>query len=368
MTLSLATHKLMIPGPVEAYDEVLDVMGKQVTAHYGPEWVAMYNETMEMAQKAFFTEGLVIPMVSSGTGALEAAMASLFAPGERIIIGLNGFFGQRAENIARSRGLDPVIVRAPWGQAIDPAGVRARLEQEGDIAGLVVVHHETSTGVLNPLAELGKVADAFDIPFVVDAVASFGGEELRLEAWGIDMCATATNKCLGAPPGLALLAVHPRAWGRMEAKPNRVPGWYLDVATWRKYMVEWGAWHPTPVTMSSSMLWSLYVALGKLLAEGMVARWAGYARTARMFRDGLAELGYEMYVDGEVASSVISAVCARPGQDPADLITYLAKEHNIQIAGGLGDSRGKIFRVGHMGKAASAEYVEMFLDAIRAYG
>lgn len=367
MALSLATHKLMIPGPVEAYDDVLAVMSEQVTAHYGPEWVAMYNETVELAKQAFFTDGLVIPMVSSGTGALEAAIASMFAPGERVLIGHNGFFGQRAENIVRARGLEPVLVRTSWGQAIRPEDVRRQLREEPNVAGVIVVHHETSTGVLNPLEEIAEVVNEFDLPFIVDAVASFAGEPLRVDAWGIDMVASATNKCLGAPPGLALLAIHPRAWGRMEAKPGRVPGWYLDVATWRKYMVEWGEWHPTPVTMSSGMLWALYVALTKLIDEGMENRWAHYKRISQMFRDGVAELGYQMFIEGEEASSVISAVNARPGQDPAHLIKYLAQEHNIQIAGGLGDSRGKIFRVGHMGKAASEEYVNMFLDALRAY-
>lgn len=363
----LPRYRLMIPGPVEVDDAVLDAMGAPVAVHYGPEWTALYKNTTERMKAVFRTTGDVFLLASSGSGGLEAAVSSLLAPGERAVVGVNGFFGQRLATIARMRGIEVVTVTAPWGEPIDPADVRAALAKDSRIAALMTVHHETSTGVLNPIAELGALAREFNVPFVVDAVSSLGGEELAMDEWGVDICVTASQKCLEAPPGLAPVAVSPHAWKVMDGKGEFPAGWYLNLRVWRQYAQEWGDWHPFPMTLPTNNVLALRAALDRLEAEGLNGRIARYRDAARYLRAGLRGLGFALFVDGKAAASVITAVRRLGNMDVADLITFLKDEHGIRIAGGLGETKGEIFRVGHMGKAASREYLDLLLKALADY-
>jgi alanine-glyoxylate transaminase/serine-glyoxylate transaminase/serine-pyruvate transaminase len=356
----------MIPGPVEMDDDLMAVMGRQTAAHYGPGWVNLYRETVDLMQQAFVTtEAEVLFLFSSGTGGLEAAIGSLFARGERVLIVNNGFFGQRLANITQALGIGVVMVTAVWGQPINPQAVRDALNKNPDVQGILVVHHETSTGVLNPIQELGAVAREFDVSFVVDAIASLGGDRLLMDEWGIDICITATNKCLAGPVGLSPIAIHPRAWAVMDGKARTAAGWYLNLKTWRKYVREWGDWHPSPVTMSSQSMTALNLALTKLLAEGMAQRWACFAETAAHFRQAMKERGFRPFVEGEHVSSVITAVNRLPDMDITHFIQYLAEHHHIQISGGLGELHKQVFRVGHMGKAR--DNMGAFLQGVDAY-
>ena len=363
----LPRFRLLIPGPVEVDDAVLSEMGSPVAAHYGPRWTALYNETTERMRGVFRTSGDVFLLASSGSGGLEAALASLFAPGERVIIGVNGFFSGRLAEIARFRGIDVVPITAPLGQPLDVDVVQSVLSRDPRIAGLVAVHHETSTGVLNPIEELGALARAFDVPFVVDAVSSLGGEELAMDDWGIDICVTASQKCLEAPPGLASVAVGARAWAVMDRKRDYPAGWYLNLRVWRQYAEEWGEWHPFPVTLPTNNVLTLRVAIDRLYDEGLEGRIARYRDVALFLRAGLRDLGFELFVEGEYAANVITAVRRLPGMDVADMITTLREEHGIRISGGMGETSGEIFRVGHMGKAGSRADASLLLDALAAY-
>ena len=364
---TLPRHKLMIPGPVEVDESVLAEMGAPVAAHYGPEWTALYKDTTTRMKLVFRTKGDVFLLVSSGSGGLEAAIASPLAPGQRVLVGVNGFFGERLATIARSRGLEVVTVTAPWGEPIAPEAVHAALEKDAAIAGLIVVHHETSTGVLNPLPALGSLAREFDVPFIVDAVSSLGGEELAMDDWGIDICVTASQKCLEAPPGLAPVAVSRRAWEVMDRNRDSPAGFYLNLRVWRQYAEEWGDWHPFPVTMATNNVLALRAALDKLLTEGLAQRIERYRDVAQFLRTGLRQLGLSLFVEGKIASSTITVVRRPPHVDVADLITFLREERSIRIAGGLGATHGEIFRVGHMGKAASREYATLLLAGLADY-
>lgn len=362
---NLPDYRLMIPGPAEMDDEVVAVMGQQIHAHYGPDWVQLYRETIELMQQAFATTADVLFLLSSGSGAMEAAVGSLFTPGERVLIVSNGFFGQRLTTITQALDIEVILATAPWGQAINPQEVRAILERNPDIKGILAVHHETSTGILNPIQALGDLAQDFDIPLVVDAIASLAGDPLLVDTWGIDICVTAGNKCLGAPVGFAPMAVSDRAWQIMDSKAKTAVGWYLNLKTWRKYMQEWGHWHPTPVTVGSHNLQALHVALTKLNQEGLENRWQRYRETAAWFRAAMKERGFTLLVEGEQASSVITAVNGLPGMDIAAFITYLRDQHHIQISGGLGELSGQIMRIGHMGHAH--DNIVAFLAAVDAY-
>jgi alanine-glyoxylate transaminase/serine-glyoxylate transaminase/serine-pyruvate transaminase len=215
----------MIPGPVDAEDDVLAAMAEPTLPHYGKVWLAVYNETTSLLKQLFGTRHDMLIMSGPGTVGLEAAMGSLLRPGDAVLIPHNGFFGRRMGVVARGLGLDVRTVEGPLRQALDPEAVREALARQPEIEALVIVHLETSTGVLNPLRELAAVAHERNVPIIVDAVSSLGGVPLPVDEWGIDVCATVANKCLACPPGMALVSVRPPAWEKMAAKPERAHGW-----------------------------------------------------------------------------------------------------------------------------------------------
>jgi alanine-glyoxylate transaminase/serine-glyoxylate transaminase/serine-pyruvate transaminase len=362
----LPEYKLMIPGPVEVADDVLQQMGAQVNMHYGPEFTAFYKETTALLKEIFRTSGDVYLLVGSGSSGLDAAIGSLLAPGERILIGVNGFFGERLVSIAQHRGLEVVALHAPWGEPLALAEVRKALQAGKDVHAMAIVHHETSTCVLNPVQGIAELANQYRVPLIVDAISSLGGEELPMDAWGIDICVAASQKCLEAPPGLAPLAISPRAWEIMDSK-DFPAGWYLNLKVWRQYAADWGDWHPFPVTMATSLVRALRVAIEDLLDEGLERRHQRYAEAAGSVRNGLRELGFSLYPSVEAAASAASAFRGRPGLDLSALMAHLSQACGISIGGGIGELSGKVFRVGHMGKASSPPYIAALLKGVRDF-
>ncbi len=355
----------MIPGPGEIDDDIMSVMGRPIAAHYGPDFAKLYWETIGLMQRVFGTTADTLFLFSSGQGAVEAAIGSLFAPDEQVLIINNGFFGERLQLLAQALGLRAVPVTAEWGHAVSQPAIRETLTANPDIKGILAVHHETSTGMLNPVQDFGTTAREFDLPLVVDAVASVGGDPLCVDDWGIDICVTAGNKCLGAPVGLAALSVSDRAWAIMDQKPKTAAGWYLNLKTWRSATDEQRNWHPTPVTISSQTLEALHLALTKLCDEGLENRWRRYKETAEWFRSAMKQRGFTFFVKGEEASSVISVLNCPAKVDSAHFVTTLRDEHQIQISYGIGYLRNQIFRVGHLGNAR--ENIKAFLAAVDAY-
>jgi len=193
-----------------------------------------------------------------------------------------------------------------------------------------------------------------------------GGVPLPVDEWGIDVCGTVINKCLACPPGVAPISVSPRAWEQIERKGDRSHGWYLNLETWRWYAANW-PWHPTPVTLPTNNIVALLTSLRQIMEDGLDAHYAHFAQAAHRVREGLRHLGFEMFAADDHASPLITAVRSLPGMDVSDFQKYLQREHQILISGGLDDLFGKIFRVGHIGKAASPAYVEAFLAGVEAY-
>ena len=356
----------MIPGPVELEDDILYESGRQIAAHYGPEWYELHRTNLHLLKYLFQTEGDTTMVFSSGSGGVEAAVATIVAAGEKILILNNGFFGDRWLQLSLARGLQPTELVAPLGEIFDLAEVERVLATEGPFAAVLAVHHETSTAVLNPIAAIGRLCKQAGVPFIVDAIASLGGDPLYMDDWNIDICVAATNKCLGVAPGLSLIGINPDMWTLAEKKNIRAPGWYLNLQTWRFYQ-ENVPQHPTPVTMHSRIMSSLNLALNKLQAETLERQWRRYEAAALSYRQGIKSLGFTMFTEGDHASSVISGVNVVDGMDADHFVTYLQDEHSIRISGGLGELHGKMFRVGHLGKAGSAQYIEALLAATEAY-
>jgi alanine-glyoxylate transaminase/serine-glyoxylate transaminase/serine-pyruvate transaminase len=358
----LKRHMLLIPGPVDVDDEVLAVMGAQIVQHYGMEWAAIYNETVGLCKDVFRTKNDLFIMTGPGSAATETAIGSLMLPGERLMTLVNGFFSERLTHIAREHGLEAVVVEAPLGQPVTAEAVAKKLEQEPNVRAIALVHHETSTGVINPVREIAEIARRNDLPLILDAISSMGGMILPVDEWGIDLCITSSNKCLGCPPGLALISVSERAWQIVDSKDTH-PGWYLNLRTWREFATKWD-WHPYPTTHPSNNILALRASLVKIMAEGLEKRYAHYARIAQAVRTGLRALGFEMFVQDEYASPLTTAVRSHSELSAAKLQELLRKEHRIFIGGGIGPLAGKIFRVGHMGASASWEGTLTFLFAV----
>jgi alanine-glyoxylate transaminase/serine-glyoxylate transaminase/serine-pyruvate transaminase len=354
----------MIPGPTEVEPELLAPLSQPVRVHYGPEWTAFYKETMELLKRLFRTERAdVYPIVGPGTAALDAAIGSILGDGAPILVLSNGYFGDRLRQIAESHTKRVEVVRAELGQEISPQQVEVTLQRDPVIKTVAVVQGETSTGVLNPIREISQICRAHEAILIVDTVASLGGVPLEFDAWGIGLCASSTQKCLGMPPGLAPLAVSPAAWARISATES--PGWYLNLRTWKRFAKDWGDWHPHPVTMPTGLVQSLHLSLTRLLAEGLETGWERHRRMAALMRQGLRDLGFELFAPDECALPTVTAVRVDKRLSAKQLIGQLKEKHDTLISGGLDALEGVIVRIGHMGPTASPNHILPTLYAIK---
>lgn len=358
---------LMIPGPVDAEDDVLEAMSHQVLPHYGRSWLKIYDEAVEGLRQIFGTRGDLFLMPGPGTAGLDAALGSLTRTGEKVLVAHNGFFGQRLAAVARAYGLEVREVQAPLEEPLDPGAIERGLAGEPDIQAVVVVHLETSTGVLNPLQEVAAVTNRAGVPLIVDAVSSLGGVPLQVDDWGLDICVSVINKCLACPPGVAPLTVSERAWAQIEHKGARAHGWYLDLGVWKQYARDWGDWHPYPTSLPTNNILALVTSLRRIMGQGLEAYYRHHARAAAQVRRALNEWGFRSFAPEAYTSPLITAVHGPPGIDVEDLRRYLMAEWQVMLSGGLQELRGKIMRVGHIGKAASDEYVQRLLEGIETY-
>lgn len=341
--------KLMIPGPVRPEDEALEAMGGPVHPHYGPEWTQTFNETLGMLRQVYQTRGDTFILVGSGSSALDACLGSSLSTGEQVIIGVNGWFGDRLVTIARAYGLDVIPVDAPWGQALDPQDFGKAFAEHPQARLAAVVHLETSTTIVNPIEAIAAIASQHGRVLMVDAVSSLGGIPIRMDDWGIGLCTSASQKCLGAPPGLATVAVSPSAWELIDRVENKGHGWYLNLRVWRQYATEWAAWHPFPITMATNNVLALRAGLRSLLAEGLSQRAGRYERLALRLRQGLRQIGMPPFTPDELMAPVITAAYGPPGIPTGEIVNYMSQVHRTKISGGLGETlHDKIIRIGHM--------------------
>ncbi len=359
--------KLFIPGPGDVDDDVLQAMAQPVMRHYGPEWMEVYTETVSLLKQVFQTQNDLFVVPGPGSALLDMAFGSLLASGEKVIVGHNGFFGERLVAMARGYGLEVATFSAPLGQPLSPDDLRSLLQKHFDAKAVAVVHHETATTVLNPLCELAEVTHRAGKAIIVDAVSSLGGVKLPVDEWNIDICVTAANKCLETPPGVSCISVSPRAWELIDRHTTLNHGWYLDLRTWRKYAQEWKTWHPYPITLPTNNIIALRASLRKIMAGGLGAHIARYARASRAVRVGLRNAGFDMLVADEYAAPVATAVKAHPEFTVDELVRWLSAERGLVVGGGLGELAGKIFRVGHLGKASTREYLMDFLFAVEEF-
>ncbi|MBN1955610.1 MAG: alanine--glyoxylate aminotransferase family protein [Anaerolineae bacterium] len=360
-------YKLFIPGPCEVDEAVLSAMAQQTRPHYGAEWLEVHREVSSLLRQIFETENDIFLVPGAGSALLDMALGSMLATGETVIVGDNGFFGSRLQAMARGYGLRVVSLLAEHGHPLDPDDLRRLLAREPAARAVAVIHHETATTVLNPLQELAAVTHEAGLPIIVDAISSLGGVSLPVDAWGIDVCVSVANKCLECPPGVAFISVGPRAWEWVDGHENQHHGWYLDLRTWRQYATEWADWHPSPVTMPTNNILGLRVSLRNIVGKGLENHFAHFRQAAHAVRQGLGAMGFAQMVAEPYASPIATAFKARPEFAVKELIDYLAQSQGILVSGGLGPLAGRVFRVGHMGKAATPPYIKEFLSAVALF-
>ena len=358
---------LLIPGPVSIDDEVLEVLGSPVMAHYGDAWTELYLRTVANMQKVFRTQNEVHLVFGPGMSAIEMALASVLAPGDEVIIPSNGMFGDRLGEVARAHRLEVIPVTPPPREAVSAESVREAFDAHPGARAVAIVHHETSMGVINPVREVAALARERGALVLVDAVSSAGGTDLDVDGWGIDLCVTTANKCLGGPIGVAPLAVGPRAIAAVEDGRPKSSGWYLDIGTWRRHTEMWKSWHPHPTTMPTNVVMALDEAVRRVLDFGLDAHIQRQRSARDTVREGLREMGFELMVPDEVASPVTTAALGRPGMDVHDYMRWLLEEHGIRIGGGFGPWAGKMFRIGHMGRAMEPGIIDNYLALTAEY-
>lgn len=359
--------KLMIPGPVDVWDETLIALGQKVRSNFIDDWRPIQEETIDYLKQIFQTENDLFMLTSAGSGAVETGVASLFSRGEKVLAVSNGAFALRAMEILRAYDCEVVEVENEWGHAADPAQVEVVLNEHPDVAGIVVVANETSTGIRNPVKELAAMAHARDLPILVDAISGMGGYDLPVDKWEIDILCTSSNKALETPPGLGFISVSERAWDvvdRKQAAGGR--GWYYNLSNWKNYR-EQGRWAPT--TMATSMIIGLHASLKRIIeVETLQGHWARYAWAQKAVREGLRNIGFEMLACDEVASYTVTTVRNHPSMArDQELRDYLLAKHNFLLSGTMRKTEGLAFRVSHMGRSSSKEYLIPFLLGIEDF-
>jgi len=359
MPLPSVERVLLGPGPSMIAPRVLRAMGAPVISHLDPDMLVMMDEVRERLQRLFLAPPGSFALAASGTGtaAMEMAVANLVGPGTRATVAVTGYFSDRLAQMCERYGARVTRVDTPWGRAADPQALRASLTAKGaDVVGFV--HAETSTGVCSPAADLAAVAREHGAVTISDAVTSLGGHPVRVAAWGLGACYSCTQKCVGAPSGLAPLVFSP------EALARRVPcrSFYLDAALLEDYWVRRKYHH----TMSSSLIYALRDALAAIDEEGLEARWARHERHHHVLVAGLEAMGLSLLPPPAERLWTLNAVSVPVGVDEAAVRRDLLTRFNIEIGAGLGPLAGKIWRVGLMGASSTPSVILLFLGALEA--
>jgi alanine-glyoxylate transaminase/serine-glyoxylate transaminase/serine-pyruvate transaminase len=361
--LNVPPRLLLGPGPSNAHPRVLQALGMRQVGHLDPAFVALMNENQDLLRYAWQTENkLTIPVSGTGSAAMEASLANTVEPGDKVLIGVNGYFGHRLVDMAQRYGADVAVLERPWGEVFSFDEIKAGLEKHRP-AILALVHAETSTGARQPLEGIGELCRQYDCLLLIDTVTSLGGVPLFLDAWQVDVAYSGSQKCLSCPPGISPLTLGPRAVEKLQARKTKVANWYLDMAMVSKY---WGSERTYHHTAPINMNYAFREALRLVAEEGLEARWARHQANAELFWDGLAELGLSCHVDKEIRLPSLTTVRVPDGVNPKEVTSRLLNEFNIEIANGLGELGGKVWRVGLMGFNSRRENVLTLLAALKA--
>ena len=353
--MAIVERILMGPGPSNPYPEATEALARPMLGHLDPLFLELLDETCERLRTVFQTANtLTLPISGTGSAGMEASLVNLVGPGDVVVVGVNGLFGQRLCDVASRCGATVLPVEAPFGTPLDPEQVLGAHPSPKVIA---LVHAETSTGVRNDIEPYA--ASKKDALLLVDCVTSLGGIPVHVDAWGIDVAYSGTQKCLGVAPGLAPITLGERARARRVERPQT---WYLDLGMISDYAASSARkyHHTAPI----AMIMSLHAALGRLLEEGLEASWARHAACGRLLQDGLEALGLKLWAPEGYRLPELTTVMVPDGVDDAKLRAQLLDRYNIEIGAGVGPFAGRVWRIGCMGHTARVENVTLLLGAL----
>jgi alanine-glyoxylate transaminase/serine-glyoxylate transaminase/serine-pyruvate transaminase len=367
MTMSKAFHPparlLLGPGPSNVDERVLRAMSAPVIGYFDPTMGEITGEIHRLLNLAFGTRNrATFPISGTGSAGMEAALINVLEPGERVAVCVNGFFGDRMLQIVERAGAVPVKVEAEWGRPIAPGQVRDALKREPAIRLVALVHAETSTGVLQPLAEIRDVVREHGALFLVDAVTSLAGHPVDVDRHGVDVCYSGTQKAVAAPPGLSPMTFSERAVERARTRQRKVQSYYLDVALFERY---WGTaqfYHHTPPV---NFYYALLEALRMVEEEGLEARYERHRVNHLALVAGLEAMGLAMHVEPAHRLWTLNAVRIPDGVDEARVRRRLLGDFGIEIGGGLGSLKGQVWRIGLMGVNSTPGSVLLLLAALQ---
>ena len=352
---------LMGPGPSNVSARVLQAMSAPCIGHLDPYFLSIMDETQRLLQYLFQTENpFTIPVSGTGSAGMETCFVNLVEPGEEVVVCINGVFGMRMADIVKRLGGQLIRVDCEWGRAIDPEAVRKAVRGKNPKV-LALVHAETSTGVCQPLEDIANIAHEAGALFLVDMVTSLGGVEVAVDAMGIDVAYSGTQKCISCPPGLAPITFGPAAIKALESRKSPIVSWYLDMSMVRSY---WGAERKYHHTAPINMIYALREALRIIAEEGLEARFARHQLNHRALVAGIDAMGLAMLVPEPERLPTLNAVCIPEGVNDMKVRKALLTDFGIEIGGGLGNLQGKIWRVGLMGHSSSRKNVFLFLSVL----
>lgn len=357
---------LLGAGPSNIHSRVLKAMTLPIVGHLDPYFMEIMDDTIGLLRFLFKTGNrMTLPISGTGTAGMECAITNMVEKGEEVVVCVGGFFGERIVEIVRRVGGKPLVVGGEWGKVVGGDDVE-RVLAESDAEVVAAVHVETSTGVRQPLEDVSRVVGKYGGFLMVDSVASLGGDRLDVDGLGVDVCFSASQKCLNCPPGLAPITVGERAMEKIRGRGSVIPSWYFDLSTVESYWLNSDRvyHHTAPILL----VYALREGLRLIFEEGLEARWLRHERNAGLLVEGVRDLGLSLFGGDDVRASVITAINVPDvgGGVGLDLRVResLRDVFNICVSGGLGVFKGRLWRVGLMGLNSTEDNVYLFLDAL----
>jgi alanine-glyoxylate transaminase/serine-glyoxylate transaminase/serine-pyruvate transaminase len=359
--LNVPERILLGPGPSMVSSRVLRAMAHPLVGHLDPKFIELMKEVQELLRYTFQTQNqMTLPVSGTGSAGMESTVANLLEPGDTIMIGVNGYFGERLCDMASRYGATVNRLDKPWGDVFTPEEIDAALKKQ-PAKVVAIIHAETSTGALTPLEGMAEVVHKHGALLLVDCVTSLGGIPLKIDEWDIDIAYSGTQKCLSCPPGLSPVTIGARAREAFHQRKTKVANWYLDMTMLEHY---WGDERTYHHTAPISMNYALRESLRLVYEEGLEARYQRHRENSQMLWDGLKDLGLKLIVPSERRLPSLTTVAIPDGVNDMEIRKRLLEDFNIEIAGGLGAFKGKAWRIGLMGYSSRKENVVLLLSAL----
>jgi alanine-glyoxylate transaminase/serine-glyoxylate transaminase/serine-pyruvate transaminase len=342
----------------------MQALAHPTIGHMDAQFLNLLDDIRVKLQAVFQTRNeLTLAISGTGMAGMEACLVNLIEPGDKVLVCVNGVFSARLKEVAERMGAAVTAIRVPWGQVFTAIQVRDALTQHGPFKLVGLVHVETSTGALQPIKEISEVVHAVKALMLVDTVASLGGVEVDVDAWQIDACYSGSQKCLSCPPGLSLATFSTAAVEAIERRKVPVGSWYFDMTLLRKYWGKERVYHHTPPV---NLYYALDEALTLALEEGLSSRWTRHQQAHQQLRTGLQDLGFKYLTAPGNTAPTLNCVATPSGFDEAAGRLRLINEFGIEVGAGLGEYKGKAWRIGLMGEGADSRHVELLLSALKS--